>query len=452
MLPCKRSSIRIIVLQIPSEHLPLSSDFIVQHTITPDSHGPLTAPMAEAISKCVHCGFCLAACPTYRELGSESESPRGRIVIMKEVLEGTLTVADASPHVDACLGCLACEPACPSGVPYRDLISAYRAQTNPLRNRSWGEKLRRKLVTSTLPYPKRFRLAAMTGRLVKPLGPLLPSSLSVMLDLLPAESVPGADPLPGVIPAEGKTRGRVAMLLGCAQQVLDPDINTATIEVLVCNGIEVVIPPGQGCCGALSWHVGEMEDAQRFARQNLAAFPADVDAIITNAAGCGSGIHEYPLILKGTPQEAAAKSLAARTCDISVYLSRLEELKPIPDSGQSLKIAYHDACHLANAQGVTAEPRKLLRMIPGVEVLEIPDGGTCCGSAGTYNIDQPEIAASLGKQKAEHLKSVTPDLVASGNIGCLTQLKTHLGNSKGTPVPVHHTIQVIRDAYLGQLG
>ena len=224
--------------------------------------------MAEAVTKCVHCGFCLAACPSYRELGSESESPRGRIVIMKEVLEGTLTVADASPHVDACLGCLACEPACPSGVPYRDLISAYRAQTNPERNRSWGEKLRRKLVTSTLPYPKRFKLAAMTGRLAKPLAPLLPSSLSVMLDLLPAESVPSAAPLPGVIPAEGKTRGRVALLLGCAQQVLDPDINTATIEVLVRNGIEVVIPPSQGCCGALSWHVGEMEDAQRFARRN----------------------------------------------------------------------------------------------------------------------------------------------------------------------------------------
>ncbi len=427
----------------------------MQHTITPDSHGPLTAPMADAVSKCVHCGFCLAACPTYLELGNEADSPRGRIILMKEVLEGTLTVDDAAPHVDACLGCLACEPACPSGVPYRDLISSFRATHHAQREskRSLGEKLRRRLVTSTLPYPGRFQLAAMTGRLAKSVASFLPASLRPMLALLPDEKLPPLVVYPPVVsPPEGTPiRGRVALLLGCAQQVLDPDINDATIEVLTRNGIEVVIPETQGCCGALSWHVGELSAAQKFAVQNLAAFPADIDAVITNAAGCGSGIHEYPLILKGTRAEPAAQAFAKCTSDITVFLQKLGDLAPIPHPGKSLRIAYHDACHLANAQGVTAQPRDLLRSIPGVEIAEIPLAHLCCGSAGTYNIDQPAIAASLGRQKADHVRSTTPDLIASGNIGCLTQLRSHLAQDGGPPVPIRHTIQILRDAYRSTL-
>lgn len=410
--------------------------------------------MTEAVSKCVHCGFCLAACPTYAELGSESESPRGRIVIMKEVLEGTLSVADAAPHVDACLGCLACEPACPSGVPYRDLISAYRAKTNPQRKRSLTEKLKRQVVSQTIPYPGRFQTGARLGRLAKPLKGFLPKAFQPMLDLLPDEPLP---PMvvypPEVKPGEQiKVRGRVALLLGCAQQALDPDINDATIEVLNRNGIEVVIPETQGCCGALSWHVGELKAAQKFAINNLAAFPADVDAIITNAAGCGSGIHEYPLILKGTSAEAAAQAMADRTCDITAYLAKLGDLVPIPAPGRPLRIVYHDACHLANAQGIRVQPRDMIRAIPGAELLEIPDGGTCCGSAGTYNIDQPEIAASLGRQKAEHIRQIQPDIIASGNIGCLTQLHTHLDSDGQTKIPIRHTVQIIRDAYAGKLA
>ncbi|MBT5903429.1 MAG: 4Fe-4S dicluster domain-containing protein [Opitutaceae bacterium] len=409
--------------------------------------------MADAVSKCVHCGFCLAACPTYSELGSESESPRGRIVIMKEVLEGTLTVADAAPHVDACLGCLACEPACPSGVPYRDLISSYRAQTNPQRKRSFVDKLKRQVVSNTIPYPSRFQTGAKLGRLAKPLKNFLPKSFQPMLELLPDEALP---PMvvypPTVTPDESvEVRGRVALLLGCAQQALDPDINDATIEVLNRNGIEVVIPETQGCCGALSWHVGELKDAQKFAINNLGAFPADIDAIITNAAGCGSGIHEYPLILKGTSAEAAAQAMAERTFDITAYLAKLGNLAPISAPSRPVRIAYHDACHLANAQGVRVQPRDLLRTIPGVEIIEIPDGGTCCGSAGTYNIDQPEIAASLGRQKAEHIRNTQPEMIASGNIGCLTQLRTHLNNDGQQPIPIRHTIQILRDAYAGSL-
>jgi len=426
----------------------------MQHRIAPDSSGPLTAPMADAVSKCVHCGFCLAACPTYQELQQEADSPRGRIVIMKEVLEGTLTLDDANPHVDACLGCLACEPACPSGVPYRDLISSFRATTNPQRHRSFGDRLRRKLVATTLPHPGRFQLAAMAGRLAKPLAPVLPKALRPMLELLPDEKLP---PLvvypPTIAPRDGTTRrARVALLLGCAQQVLDPDINDATIDVLTRNGVEVVVPETQGCCGALSWHVGDLTAAQKFAIRNLGAFPADVDAVITNAAGCGSGIHEYPLILKGTSAEAAAQAFAERTCDISVFLTRLGDLARVPDPGRTTRIAYHDACHLANAQGVTLPPRDLLRAIPGVDVVEIPEGHLCCGSAGTYNIDQPDIAASLGRQKAARVRATGADLVASGNIGCLTQLRTHLARDGGPSLPIRHTVQVLRDAYHGKLS
>ncbi|GAB5560727.1 MAG: glycolate oxidase subunit GlcF [Synoicihabitans sp.] len=425
----------------------------MQHTIKPDSQGPLTAPMADAVSKCVHCGFCLSACPTYHEMGTESDSPRGRIVIMKEVLEGTLTVEDAAPHVDACLGCLACEPACPSGVPYRDLISAYRAKTNPARKRSFTEKIKRQVISQTLPYPSRFQSGAKLGRLAKPIGNWLPKAFQPMLELLPDQPLPPMVVYPATVSPESgvEPQGRVALLLGCAQQALDPDINDATIEVLNRNGIEVVIPETQGCCGALSWHVGEMKDAQKFAINNLAAFPADVDAIITNAAGCGSGIHEYPLILKGTSAETAAQAMAERTCDISVQLARLASLVPIPDPGRKIRIAYHDACHLANAQGVRQPPRDLLRAIPRVDVVEIPDGGTCCGSAGTYNIDQPEIAASLGRSKAQRIRELAPDLIVSGNIGCLTQLRNHLSKDGGPDLPIRHTIQVLRDAYRGEL-
>ncbi len=239
-------------------------------------------------------------------------------------------------------------------------------------------------------------------------------------------------------------------MTGCAQSVLDPDINTATIEVLNRNGVEVVVPDGQGCCGALSWHVGDMQRARGFAVRNLDAFPDDVDAIVTNAAGCGSGMHEYPLILKGTEHEGRARSFRDRVVDVSAYLDRLGALEPIPAAGRGVKVAYHDACHLANAQGVRAEPRRLLRQIPDLELLEIADGHLCCGSAGTYNIDQPAIASSLGRSKAENVIASGAEIVVSGNIGCQTQLAVHLGQA-GASVGVRHTMQILRDAYRGEL-
>ncbi len=417
------------------------------HKIQPEKLGPLGEPMAVAVQTCVHCGFCLSACPTYQEFGQEMDSPRGRIVLMKQVLEGELPASAAQVHIDRCLGCLACEPACPSGVPYRDLISPYRAKIETEKSvaRTTGEKLRRWLAARTIPFPSRMRSALVGAKVGRMFRPLVPSALRPMLDLAP-DTVPAAVTLPRVTPARGPRRARVALLAGCAQQVLDPDINVATIDVLARNGVEVVVPEAQGCCGGLAWHTGDLTAARRFARRNLEAFPADVDAILTNAAGCGSAMHEYHLMLKGTPDEARADAFRHRVMDVSVFLMRLG-LQAIPKAGAAQRVAYHDACHLANAQGVREEPRALLRAIPGLELLELPNAHLCCGSAGTYNLDQPATAASLGSQKAKAVIGTKADVVASGNIGCLTQLRVHL-KKLGSPVQVRHTMQVLRDAYV----
>lgn len=415
------------------------------HSIPTQKLGPLGAPMTRAIETCVHCGFCLAACPTYQELGQEMDSPRGRILLMKEVLEGKLDWTAAQPHVDRCLGCLACEPACPSGVPYRDLISPFRALAREKFQRPAGQKLARWLSSQTVPHPSRFRLAAATGKFAKAFAPLLPAALKPMLELLPA-TLPPKQSWPEVTPAKGERRARVALLIGCAQQVLEPDINTATIEVLTRNGVEVLVSRAQGCCGGLAWHTGDLAAARDFARRNLDAFPEDVDAVLTNAAGCGSAMHEYHLVLRGTPDEARAEPFRHRVMDVSVFLMKLGLRDQPAGSAVPMKVAYHDACHLANAQGVRREPRQLLRAIPGVELLELSNAHLCCGSAGSYNMDQPAIAASLGEQKARSVIATGASVVASGNIGCLTQLRLHLARL-GSPIRIRHTLQVLRDAY-----
>jgi len=416
------------------------------NSIPTDGHGPFGKAMTHAIETCVHCGFCLAACPTYAKLGEEMDSPRGRIILMKEVLEGRLSWVAAQPHVDRCLGCLACEPACPSGVPYRDLISPFRALGRTKFKRSLAGRLRQFLAAQTVPYPARFRFAAKAGSIGMNFRAILPQSLRPMLDLLP-KTLPPMQNWPHVSPAQGQRRARVALLAGCVQRVLDPDINTATIEVLTRNGVEVVIPEKQGCCGGLAWHTGDLVAARNFARANLDAFPTDVDAIVTNAAGCGSAMHEYHLILAGTRDESRAEAFRKRVMDVSVFLEK-PGLRNLPENVRhAQRVAYHDACHLANAQNVRREPRALLRAIPGIELCELPDVHLCCGSAGTYNIDQPEIAASLGEQKARAVIATGADVVASGNIGCLTQLRVHLAKLQSS-MRVRHTMQILRDAYL----
>jgi len=417
------------------------------HSISPETHGPLGAPMARAVEACVHCGFCLAACPTYRELGQEMDTPRGRIVLMKQVLEGELPWADAQPHVDRCLGCLACEPACPSGVPYRELISPFRAVAQKHFERPWLERLRRLLVGKTVPYPSRFRWAAKVGRWSKPFSAWFPPALRPMLGLIP-DQLPPAEHWPVVTPATGERRARVALLRGCAQQVLAPDINTATLEVLARNGVETIVPATQGCCGGLDWHTGDLAAARRFARRNLDAFPPEVDAILTNAAGCGSALHEYHLILKGTADEARAEAFRHRVQDVTAFLAGLGLSEKPRGFGRPVRIAYQNACHLGHAQNVHEQPRALLRAVPGGELCELADSHLCCGSAGTYNLDQPEIASSLGEQKARAVMATGAEIVATGNIGCLTQLRAHLIAVGATTVP-RHTLQILRDAYRG---
>jgi glycolate oxidase iron-sulfur subunit len=402
--------------------------------------------MAQAVESCVHCGFCLATCPTYRVLGEEMDSPRGRILLMKSVLEGELDVQEAAPYIDRCLGCLACVTACPSGVKYEQLLAPYRAYAVRRVKRSPMQRVQRRLCNETLPHPGRFRLAAGLGGAARTVQGALPEELRAMLAVLP-RSRPSARPLPEVYPAIGTRRSRIALLAGCVQQILAPEINWATLHVLARNGVETVIPRAQGCCGSILMHTGEAEEARRLARENLRVFPQDVDAILTNAAGCGSGMKEYGHWFAGLPEQEMAGAFAGRVQDVSEFLDELGLAEP-PPLARPLKIAYHDACHLAHAQGVREAPRRLLRGIPNLALVEIAEAELCCGSAGTYNVEQPDIAASLGRRKTENLLNSGGEAVACGNIGCMVQIRKHL-DALGQAFPVYHTLEVLARAYEG---
>jgi len=419
----------------------------MKHAIPLESLGAAGELMANAISRCVHCGFCLPTCPTYTILNEEMNSPRGRIILMKSVLEGTVGLEDAAPYVDRCLGCLGCVTACPSGVPYGELLTPFRAFAEERRRRPSLERATRRLTRATLPHPERFRLAATAGRLAKPLKSWLPTPFQTMLDLLPAD-LPPAQAISAVYPAQGQRRARVALLLGCVQQAIAPEINGATLRVLARNGIEVVIPQEQGCCGALGLHTGDAASAFAQATHNLGVFPKDVDAILTNAAGCGSGLHEYPILLAGTEWEAQARQFASRAEDVTAFLDRLGIIAP-PASPMPLTLAYHDACHLAHAQKVTAPPRRLLQSVPGLALVALPESDLCCGSAGTYNLEQPQIARLLGERKAQNILNSGAMAVVAGNIGCIVQLRAHLA-ALGQPRPVWHTLEVLDRAYRGE--
>ncbi len=417
----------------------------MRHSIPVDELEPQAENMASAIGSCVHCGFCLPSCPTYVTMGEEMDSPRGRIFLMKEVLEGELELETALPFIDNCLGCQACVTSCPSGVEYGELITPFRAYAEERRKRPAMERAQREMILRTLPYPARFRLAARLGRLGRPFARLMPDTLGAMLRLLPA-TLPKAQPLPEVHPAEGTRRARVGLLAGCAQQVLAPDIGWATLRVLARNGVETVIPRGQRCCGALAMHTGASERAKPLARRNLKAFPPDVDAIVTNAAGCGSGMQEYGLLLKGGPEHEAAERFADRVVDVSVFLDALGLSAAPPAMPAPTKVAYHDACHLAHAQGVRNAPRALLEAVENLTLVEPDEWEICCGSAGTYNVEKPDTAAELGERKARNLLATGAQLIATGNIGCLTQIQTHL-RALGHELPVVHTLQVLDQAY-----
>jgi len=416
----------------------------MQHLINKESLGPKVKALTQGVEACVHCGFCLPTCPTYDTLGAEMDSPRGRIFIMKEVLEGTVPMEEALDPIDNCLGCDACVTACPSGVEYGHLITAFRAKAEEERSNPLGRRILRSIILNTLPYPGKARLAFKMGNFAKSLSPVLPKSIQPALDLLP-KSLPAKDSLPEIYPAKGKKRGRVALLTGCVQQVLAPEINRASLEVLSVNGIETVIPKDQSCCGALALHTGEENRARQTARQLIRSIPNDVDALITNAAGCGSGINEYSILFAGEKDESEARTLAEKTKDISTYLYQVGLISP-PDLPEPIRVVYHDACHLAHAQKERTAPRHLLNSISNLSLLEPPDWEICCGSAGIYNIEKPELAQRLGKSKAQNLLSTEPDVIALGNIGCMSQIEKHL-ESYDPPPPVLHTFQILAKAY-----
>jgi glycolate oxidase iron-sulfur subunit len=426
----------------------------VKHAIPVEDLGPLATEMADAVTKCVHCGFCLPTCPTYNVLHEEMDSPRGRIVLMKSVLEGQIELEEAIEYIDNCLGCLGCVSVCPSGVPYGELLTPFRFYAEGIRQRPFGSRMKRWITKETLPYPDRFRLATKAGNLAKPLSKLAPTGIQSMLDMIPSD-ISTSKPLPSVIPAQGEPRARVALLTSCVQQVLAQEINWATLRVLAKNRVEVIIPQNQGCCGALALHTGDYREAKAFAENNIKTFPSDVDAILTNTAGCGSCMHEYRHLFKGSEYENQAVEFSDRVLDVSVFLSNLG-ITPPPDSNGSIKVAYHDACHLSHAQGITKEPRDLLQSIPNVTLMPIPEGDLCCGSAGSYNLEHPKIAKKLGNQKVENILSIRPDMVVAGNIGCLVQLRMHLNqlnqlnNTAGGVVDipnVMHTIELLDYAY-----
>ncbi|MFE4668694.1 (Fe-S)-binding protein [Streptomyces sp. NPDC056716] len=423
---------------------------LVRQAVSPafDDHHP---PDSALIGDCVHCGFCLPACPTYVLWGEEMDSPRGRIHQMKTALEGEPLDTAMVRHIDQCLGCMACVTACPSGVQYGKLIEATRPQIERRHERSRADKLYRGLIFRLFPYPRRLRVlrgplrayqAGRVGSLLARTGLLnrLPAPLQAMESLAPRLAKPPV--IPERTPAAGERRAVVGLLAGCVQGTFFPDVNAATVRVLAAEGCDVVVPRRQGCCGALSAHGGREEQALDFARKTIETFErADVDAIVVNAAGCGSTIKEYAHQLRDEPAWAArAEALASRTRDITEFLAELgpvAERHPLP-----MTLAYQDACHLAHAQGVRSQPRSLLRGIPGVELRELDDAELCCGSAGTYNMLQPEPARELGERKAAAVLKSGAQLMVTANPGCWMQVATTLARM-GTRMPVAHTVQVL---------
>jgi glycolate oxidase iron-sulfur subunit len=425
-----------------------------QNTPPADANGydAYHPPSGELIDKCVHCGFCLPVCPTYVLWKEEMDSPRGRIYLMKMAAEGAATINETwVGHFDRCLGCMACMTACPSGVDYGKLIEATRAQIERRYTRPVAEKRFRGFLFSTFTRPNRLRALLLPLRLYQKAGfqtlvrrmgipKMLPTRWRAMEALLP--QVPAQETLPELIPAQGERRHRVGLLLGCVQRVFFPQVNAATARVLAAEGCEVVAPVAQPCCGALLVHAGEEAQAVRFARQMIDTFEqAQVDSVIINAAGCGSNVKEYGHLLRDDPEYAArAKAFAAKCCDVSEFLAKLEPRAP--RHPMRLRVAYHDACHLQHAQGIRTQPRALLRRIPQLELLEIPESAICCGSAGIYNLVQPEAAAELGDRKAGHVAALDADMVVSANPGCLLQLQSALGRA-GLKIPVRHIIELL---------
>ncbi len=404
--------------------------------------------MAESnriLRTCVHCGFCTATCPTFALLGDELDSPRGRIYLIKDMLENDRpATAEVVKHVDRCLSCLSCMTTCPSGVNYMHLVDHARRHIQETYERPKAERALRRLLSFLLPHPTRFRLALLGASLGRPLARFVPGTsmtsqrLRAMLKLAPA-SVPSPSALdrPGIHKALGNRRGRVALLTGCAQQVLAPSINDATIRLLTRMGIEVVVTREQGCCGALDHHMGHHDPAMALARANIAAWTeaGDLDGIVVNASGCGTTVKDYGFMFRAEPGDWPAKAERVSTLAMDISEALMKFGYAPTRSAPGLTVAYHSACSLQHGQKITAAPKDLLK-IAGFTVKEPAEGHLCCGSAGTYNILQPEIAGQLRDRKLSNLDRTRADLIAAGNIGCLTQLS-------GGTMPTVHTVELL---------
>ena len=427
--------------------------------------------LREVAKDCVHCGFCLPACPTYQLWAEEMDSPRGRIYLVNQILDGAPMSASAAEHFDRCLGCMACMTACPSGVQYDQLIEAARVWTEEARSsapaaeaatpgRKVRERVARAAIFSVFPYPRRLRALTAPLRAAQRTGldrrlarSSLPERVSPVLGAalrLAPRAGASVRPLPERVPALGARRAVVGMLTGCVQSVFFPQVNAATARVLAAEGCDVIIPRGQGCCGALSLHSGREAEAAAFARRTIAMFErAGVDAVVVNSAGCGSAMKEYGRLLgqAGPGWTERAAEMSGHVRDLAEFLAEIGPVArrhPLP-----VTAAYHDACHLAHAQRITKQPRDLLRAIPGLNLVEVPDAGTCCGSAGVYNLLQPEAASELGDRKAESVLAAGAPLLISANPGCSLQIASALAR-RGQDIAVAHTAEVLDASIRGR--
>ena len=423
----------------------------------PSSFDDRRPPERELLDDCVHCGFCLPTCPTYQLWGEEMDSPRGRIYLMNLAEKGEIDLQGPfTEHIDRCLGCMACVTACPSGVQYDRLLESVRPQIERNVPRQRSDAWFRNAIFALFPYKRRLRAAAVPGALyqrlrripaVAKLASKLPGRLGAMESLLPPVSVREAFArLPVHTPAVGERRARVALLSGCVQDVFFHRVNVATVRVLAAEGCDVLVPREQQCCGALELHAGREDSALARAKREIAVFETlDVDHVVTNVAGCGSSMKEYGHLLADDPEWAErAAAFSKRVRDVHEVLAELGPRAPRhPFRG---RVAYHDACHLGHAQQVRSQPREVLRSIPDLELVDLPEAALCCGSAGIYNMIMPEAASELGARKAANVRSVEPDMVVTANPGCLLQFGKHLGRD----IPLLHPVQLLDASIRGE--
>jgi len=403
---------------------------------------PDTSEANKILRACVHCGFCTATCPTFVLLGDELDSPRGRIYLIKDMLENRRPATDrVVKHIDRCLSCLSCMTTCPSGVHYMHLVDHARAHIEETYQRPWFDRALRRVLALLIPRPALFRFALVGASLARPFASLFPKALRPMLALAPKRlKSPSRVDRPQVFKAEGERRKRVALLAGCAQQVLAPAINEATVRLLTRHGCEVVVARGAGCCGSLVHHLGMTDESHAQARANIEAWTRAIegdglDAIVINASGCGTTVKDYGFMFRADPEWAGkAARVSALAKDITEVMADLGLRAPAAATGQA--VAYHSACSMQHGQGIREQPKALLAAA-GFVVKDVPEGHLCCGSAGTYNMLQPALATQLRDRKVRNIESVKPQVIATGNIGCITQLAT------GTGIPVVHTVELL---------